>query len=114
MSKIAQIACSESQDAEGNQSRNVYSLSDDGRAFQLHDQEKAADTSHYGNVGIWTAFWRPLPDLNVTMPTFVPTVAGKSDRDVAQHWYVKRLADAAKAKAAQAAAAAKPAPADVF
>src|SRR6185437_1358611 len=98
MTKIIQIACSESRDSENGPNSSVFALTDDGRVFRLHDQEVAYPKGSNRKAGIWSAFGRPLPSLDVTMPVFVPTVAGLTERDVQAHWY------AARAKQAEAAA----------
>jgi hypothetical protein len=106
MTKIVQIACSESTDGG-----SLFALTDAGEVLQLHDQQTAVDQTAHTGVGVWAAFWRPLPDLSVTLPVFVPTVEGKTERNVVPHQYVKRIERAAAAKAA---AKIMPAAADVF
>ena len=110
MTKIVQIACSESTDGS-----SLFALTDGGDVLQLHEQQIAVDQTMRTGVGVWTAFWRPLPDLSVTLPTFVPTVEGKTERNVVPHQYVQRVERAAAAKAAAKAAVEKAqAAADVF
>ncbi|CAE6724546.1 hypothetical protein [Paraburkholderia nemoris] len=110
MSKITQIACSESTDGS-----SLFALTDDGHVLQLHDQQSAVDQTTHTDVGVWTAFWRPLPDITVTLPVFVPTVEGRTERDVVPHQYIQRIERAAAAKAAAKAAVEKaPAATDVF
>lgn len=112
MAKIVQIACSQSQDSDNGASSSLYALTDDGRVLELHEQEPArAKDTGAGNIGLWTGFWRPLPDLSVVMPVFVPLRDGATERDVHAHPYVDRVERAAQAKAAARAAAAV---ADVF
>jgi len=110
MSKIVQIACSESSDAKGSRSSVVYALSDDGRVFELHEQAPATDLKHHAPAGVWSSFWRPLPSLDVSLPTFIPRHAGYTDRDVHPNVFLQHLAMREQAKAAEV----KPVPADVF
>ena len=106
MSKIIQVTCSQSQDADNGANSSVYALTDDGRVFELHDQDVArAKSGGGGVVGVWSAFWRPLPSLDVTMPAFVPLQAGVTERDVHAHHYVERVEKAAAVKKAAAAQA---------
>jgi hypothetical protein len=116
MSKIVQIACAQSQDADNGKSSSLFALTDSGQVLELHDQEMATGKGSGGVVGLWTGFWRPLPDLSVTMPAFVPTVAGVSEGDVRPHLYADRVERAAAAKAAakKAVEKAQAAAADVF
>lgn len=116
MSKIVQIACAQSQDADNGKSCSLFALTDSGQVLELHDQEMATGKGGDGVVGLWTGFWRPLPDLSVTMPAFVPTVAGVGEGDVRPHLYADRVERAAAAKAAAKAAVEKApaAAADVF
>ncbi|MBB5463789.1 hypothetical protein [Paraburkholderia sp. Cpub6] len=108
MSKIVQIACSQSQDSDNGVSSSLYALTDDGRVLELHQQEPAsAKDAGAGTVGLWTGFWRPLPDLSVVMPVFVPTREGVTEQDIHPHAYVDRVERAAKARAAAKALAEK-------
>jgi hypothetical protein len=111
MTKIVQIACSESTDGS-----SLFALTDAGEVLQLHEQQTAVDQTTHTGAGIWTSFWRPLPSLDVNMPTFVPTVEGKTEREVVPHQYVQRVERAAAAKAAAKAAVekAQAVSADVF
>ncbi|CAE6694327.1 hypothetical protein R69619_00403 [Paraburkholderia nemoris] len=95
MTKIVQIACSESADGS-----SLFALTDAGDVLQLHEQQTAVDKATHTGVGVWTAFWRPLPELSVRLPVFVSTVDGKTERNVVPHHYVERIERAAKAKTA--------------
>jgi hypothetical protein len=90
VSKIIQIAV-----ANDGENDCLYALTDDGKVFKLHDQETAFPRGARRDVGVWSAFWRPLPPLDVTMPVFVPTVAGVTQADVDPHWYADRARKAA-------------------
>jgi hypothetical protein len=114
MARIIQIACSQSQDVDSGVSSSLYALTDEGEVLELHDQEMASDENTGVTVGLFTGFWRPLPNLDVKLPVFVSTVAGKTECDVRPHHYVQRLDNAAKAKAAAKAGRQAALQADVF
>jgi hypothetical protein len=100
MAKIVQIACSQSQDADNRLNSSLFALTDEGQIFRLHDQESAFPKGANREVGVWSAFWRPIPSLDVTMPVFVPLVVGVTERDVRPHLYAERVERAAAVKPA--------------
>ncbi|SAL06499.1 hypothetical protein AWB81_07622 [Caballeronia arationis] len=72
-----------------------FALTDEVQLFRLHDQKLAFPKGANREVGVWSAFWRPIPSLDVTIPVFVPLVAGVTERDVRPHLDADRVERAA-------------------